>query len=304
MVRNKRDFDFLLSAWILTGVVFSLIGFYELWTYGLEAAARLGHEYERLTRDVRTTALFEQPNSLGFFLVLCIILGVIKYLVTTSRRWRLFLWVAVPFMFLVLLSTFSRKSFLGMFLAGAYLSLQRKKVFWGFLGILLVTFLIVTILGYAGFAQVLIERFATFFQAPEEAIGERVKVWTSAFDVFLASPVIGSGLGSTVFYLRLEDLSLQTTHNMYLYILAELGLIGFLLFLLVGIQVFGIFHLLAKTTKDRSVNFMCKGLVAGFIVILAQGGFKALNLVDPILWGHLGLATAFFKVYKPSSKVL
>jgi O-antigen ligase len=70
-----------------------------------------------------------------------------------------------------------------------------------------------------------IERLATVFSSIGAAdIGGRVNLWKEAITVFLDHPLLGSGSGT------LSTVIGALSHQTYLSVLAETGLVGFLLF--------------------------------------------------------------------------
>jgi len=302
MIKDKKDFNLLLSAWIIMAIFFTLIGFYETVIYGMQAASKIVVEegtFTHLTREVRASALFTSPDTLGFILSISIVIAILKLVSTQSKKWKLFLWIFLPFMFFVLLSSFSRKSILGLFIALAYLSWHNRKVLFSFFSILIVGSLLLILLASGGFLEALWNRLQSYFLSPEVAISARWTNWGIALNLFFQSPIIGNGIGS--FFTITEGLGLKfiATHNLFLYILSDLGLIGLMLLLFWGFQIARSFNQFFMLNKDKTAALMAKAIISAFFILLIQCFFRPVNLIDPIFWGFLGLSASFLKVYMP-----
>ena len=301
LVRSKRDFDWVLSAWIVMAGFFTIIGFFETMIYGVEAAAKLigTGRIAHLTREVRANVFFKSPDDLGFILSISVVVAFAKFTTTRSRSWRTFLIIFLPMMVFVLLSTFSRKSILAAFIACAYLSWQNKKVFRSFIGISAIGVILILLFGTAGFLEALANRLQSYFMSPKVAISARVELWELGIRLFKKSPVFGNGLGSFFVIASALGHRYGSIHNFYLFVLCELGLVGFTFLLFWMFQIAQRFATFFRVNKDKAAQLTGEAIISGFIILLITGLFRAMNLIDPIFWGFLGLSAAFFKTYIP-----
>ncbi len=135
------------------------------------------------------STLFD-PNFTGIILVLTVLLG-------STRDWLL-----LP----TILLTFSRSSFLGLFV-GLFIQ-KRWKVLFGFLILLIVTMVVPK------------PPFEAFRLTREVSTIARVNNWQQSLDVFLKSPVIGRG-----FPARLSGGA--GIDNSFLFVLVSSGIVGF-----------------------------------------------------------------------------
>lgn len=137
--------------------------------------------------------------------------------------------------------------FLGLFLAGKRGALlftifslvivyifvnnmaNKKVVGRAFLGIGL--FLVVFLIAYWKVPQVqsVIERFTTSYSDFDEFSSGRLEFfWERAIDMFFQNPVIGSGWRAFKYKITMfDDLNQNDAHNIYIQLLAEVGIIGF-----------------------------------------------------------------------------
>jgi hypothetical protein len=301
MIKDKKDFNLVLSAWIIIAVLFTAIGFYETVIYGLNAASQLvvTETYTHLTRGVRAEALFTSPDTLGLVLSLTIIVVIIKYMTTPSKGWKAFLVIFLPIMFFVFVATFSRKSYLSVVAALIFMSLRYRKILLWSLGISIVGLILTILLATGGFMEALLNRFQTYFMAPEVTISERWATWHIGLQLFSESPITGKGLGSFFVSAQILESPLNITHNFYVYVLAELGIVGLSLVLFWYFQIAQSFYAFFKKSNDEYENIIARGMLSGLIILLVQSFFRTFQLTDPLFWGFLGIASAFLKVYTP-----
>ncbi len=152
---------------------------------------------------------------------------------------------------------------------------------------------------------------ATRLQGVSSAVTEsRFALWGAAAALFKSSPVLGVGYGSyqvrypeyfqVDFYFGTPTLQ---AHNLYLQILAETGLIGFLLLLAViatGVVRSWRAHKLALLGDQRFVAAFCLGLTAAFLGVLTHGFVDVLFEASPqfasLFWLLIFLAAAMPRV--------
>ena len=126
------------------------------------------------------------------------------------------------------------------------------------------------------------------FSSPDTETGnERLPIWEATIDAFSAGDVreitLGHGLGSSQAVVQQRFGSLTSTHNAYLQVLYELGLIGLALFTFIHVA------LLIRSTRVYGVyGLTMLGLIA-FLMI----GNLAMSASDTFLyWTAIGVAMA------------
>lgn len=144
--------------------------------------------------------------------------------------------------------------------------------------------------------------------------GPRLAYATAGWDVYLDHPITGVGLGASGFYLydhipdwavtTLSEITRQLTPNGWLYpnpknlyirLLAETGIVGFILYLLFWLSILGI--VIRLFNGDARFNKML-GISGVFIwLVLIFFNFTQDSFIDPNQWLGLGLllglSTAF-----------
>lgn len=140
----------------------------------------------------------------------------------------------------------------------------------------------------------------------------RVDLWTVAWRMFEDQPLLGAGAGnfpvSSIHYLlrpgaiERDDFIISSaplvTHNTYLQVLAETGLVGFVLFL--GLVGFGLVTavLAARTFArqgDERMEIMCRGLVIGLVGYLTALVFIS-EMYSKLLWLLLAMGPPLYAV--------
>ncbi len=183
---------------------------------------------------MRAFGLFPDPRMLAFFLGLIspIVLSLFLY------KKKPVLFGLYSLMFVVLMLTFSRGGYLGVFfsilavifLAWKDFSEKHKRVILS--AAVLGLFVLII------FAGPVIGRFISSFMLDDGSSLGRLQIWRGSWEIFLSNPLLGVGLGD---YPRaVEPLAVYrtpiTSHNLYLDIMSETGIFGLAawLFLIFG----------------------------------------------------------------------
>lgn len=178
-------------------------------------------------RIIRMTSSLGAPNSLAAFYLFSIPLTLIC--LKEFKRYRAILALMGILSTCAFILTFSRAAFLGLIAAGTLTLLIDRRWKWLFgsaAGILLA---ICTI-------EPLRHNFVTSLNFDDITIGERLLYWRYTWDMIRTDPLTGIGLN--LYYQKLplfipsEELYRGYAHNSYLQMWAEIGIFGFLAFLL------------------------------------------------------------------------
>jgi O-antigen ligase len=104
----------------------------------------------------------------------------------------------------------------------------------------------------------------------ESSAQERVDLWEESWNSIKHSPIVGTGYATFSFAKHIHDL--DDTHNWYVLVMVEQGIIGLILSLILFLQLFAISFRLFRKAQDplyRGLGLglflaMCSSLVANF----------------------------------------
>jgi len=222
VLRDRQDILKTVGVWVTVGVLVSLTGMYQ---YRLSMIRYGGG---------RVAATFENPNALGIFLFLLLPVVLSLFFLRREALKRLGLGITLLLLLLCLLWTGSRSSWLAAYVALVSFGFIAKKrylvvplvVLGALLGIVLSSSLL-----SGGLYDLL--RFGRGFAF-------RPILWGISWRIFLDHPLLGVGFGGipTLFqsYYPVSALPLYkilapaavSSHNLFLQIGAEMGVLGIL----------------------------------------------------------------------------
>lgn len=222
----------------------------------------------------RSIGTFTQPNALGGFLLLGLPFCLFYFQHPAGMKYRV---IPAAMLFLVLLalfSTLSRSAILGfgvviffsLFLGG------RWKLKLGVTGLVI---LLMLFLFFPTLINTIQTRFSTMLSGEFDSHIVRLVLYQSAIKMFESSPVFGIGLGN--FIVSQDILEVKGAHNVFLNILAELGLLGLTSFL--AIQFFVLKNNLKFIRQEKSGVLPSMALCGSLSII----GFLAAGLFDSLL---------------------
>jgi len=232
----------------------------------------------------RLASTLGNPNMYG--LVLLFSIGIGTYLfIQSSRKWaRLFYLLLVPFFAYQIILTGSRKAIIGILaFAVIFFALYAARRFWYRPGRVFIYALILggLLLGATYLAQhspyyKRLEYFNRVLASREISLGggsinERANFYRAAYATWRDHPLFGVGTNQFLFYAGDYVYGLRSgyAHSNFMEILADFGLIGFILYYLVYALIFLGFYRLRKlklSDKDRLSMYALLTLMIVFVV--------------------------------------
>ncbi len=221
----------------------------------------------------RVVSTLENPNVLAEYLIMILPLAVAGFFTAKSVSARLLYLFAGGILGACLIFTWSRGAWLGILLAMVLFMLiySKKTLVVGFFGILAIPFLPFVL------PQSILNRFMSIGNLGDTSTSYRVHIWEGTVSMLRDHFLGGIGIGGEVFSMVYPKYALSGienaphSHNLYLQILVETGILGLILFL-VFLIVF-VRHNLTFCTKPlpaapRTFN---AALFCGILAVLAQG---------------------------------
>ena len=291
-VQGLRDLKLIIVALLLWGIGLSLLEFYTLSSVGSVSQAFVGVFFQK---NLLATN-WGRSNYLAAFDVILIPLAMAMFLGRFPERMRLLSLAALFLLTTALIVSLSK----GGLVAGAVALIAvlaralRPKIFVPLVVLLLV---LVAVLALNPLTSVLLERVATFESAL--SFQSRVTVWEESWDIFLDNPLTGVGIGNLGRYITFVTSERASAHNIVLGLLAETGIVGFLLFATLIILTWrSIMQSYRETNDDRS-RFVTWGIASAFLGAIAH------SMVEPnfegyqfsvVMWAMLGVSTKLGRI--------
>lgn len=235
----------------------------------------------------RVRGIFSHSNSLaGFisifspFFVGWLIVNIKKI----NKFIKLSLIILSFWIIAILLFTHSRIGYISTFtsaLVFSFLSIlfyspkgRLKRIF----SFLIVSAIIAFLLGIIikKFLPLVYLRILSIFWGEKEiSIAIRLMFWQKSLEEFLSSPLFGIGLGE--FAHRTYSLEHLHSHNYFINLLLENGIIGFTVFLIFFLYVLKIIYKELKINQLNSYKWLWIGLLTGWCVLIV-------NLMTDMVW--------------------
>jgi O-antigen ligase len=147
-----------------------------------------------------------------------------------------------------------------------------------------------------GYADMMMSKLETAIENPtyDPGIVFRLFVWGALFEVILAHPLLGVGFGAIPGALAeaTTPYDVQAPHNLYLHMMAELGLVGLGVLLWIMVRLSKVIANSLRTISDKTFRILIIAFAAA-ILTKAVGGLTWGYLIqDRSLWLCLGLGLA------------
>ncbi len=273
----------LLITLVALGTVFAAVGIWQAQTRTLF----FGRDVEvanAYTSFFRVTSLFKDPSLYGRYVVVPIVVLLVAILI---RRGRTIDWIVatgfIAFLFVGLYFSYSQSSFVALFVvtfAVAVVGADRRTR-----TVLLACALVAT-LAAAGVAGAAIGG-----RSAKDVTSGRSRLVEVTLDAFTERPFAGVGIGgqprASSEIVGKGSPSRNASHTTPLTILAELGVIGLVLYTWLLAATGWAIYLIAR--KDRALGIGLAATLGALVVhsLLYAGFFE-----DPLTWGVIGLAAA------------
>ncbi|MEO0255326.1 MAG: O-antigen ligase family protein [candidate division WOR-3 bacterium] len=272
-IKTERDLKILLLIFLLFISFNIFISIFQYFLPGFPLLKFWRIEGGLYYWSQRSSGVFYHSNSSAAFMVISSILTLSFILYSENKLVRRFL---IFILFLTIFTTFltlSRAGYLSLFFSFFvyffFYLLKTKKIKNLFLFLVLSFLLTLSfILIIKILSPSIYLRFQSIFWGKRDiSIWTRTLFWETCIKIFLEKPLTGIGIGQFAF-LNVSQIHLHA-HNVFLNLLAETGLPGFILFLIIIFKIFKfLFNLFLKTEKKEI--YLITGLITGWITIIFQ----------------------------------
>lgn len=267
-LKTKKDFDKAMKIFIITAFILSIYGIMQYFTLGTTSKAWVD---VNLNPDLETRVVgtFGNPNVFAEYLEH--ILPVAITLVFVYRKWlnKIIMGLIAAVMFICLVLTFSRGGYLGFVSAAMLFILLKMAKF-------IPLFIAGGIAAIPLLPNVVLQRINTIGNVQDTSNAYRTYIWEGTINMIKDFWITGVGYGYWAFKNTFLEYGIKGSrawhsHNMYLEIMAEMGIFGMLTFIWVVLSIFISTIKFAKKTKDRYFSYVSVGLLGGFLSIMVHG---------------------------------
>lgn len=265
-IENEKQFKFILYIFSIAAVITAFYGLYQYMFGDLYSQAWLDKEmFEDIKMRVYST--FENPNVYGEYLILAI--PIIAGLLWTEKGiFKKLFWLgSLGVTMLALALTFSRGCWLGIILAIGLLAIMidRRFILLGIVALLFLPFVL---------PESIMNRFLSIGNMGDSSTSYRVYIWMGTLAMLADYWFSGIGLGITSFNMiypiySYNDISAPHSHNLYLQLVVEFGIVGLIVFL-------GMLYNFYKETIIsicKKKNILTSSLIAGVSGFMLQSMF-------------------------------
>lgn len=267
-VKTRQQLYTLIALLVISTTITSLYGLYQLKTVGATSEAWVD---TTLFEDIkaRVGSTFENPNVLGEYLVL--IIPVAVAMLWGQKGWfsRLMTLGLAAIMLVCLVYTYSRGAYIGLMLAFAMFAVLRDRrfVILGVIGLIMLPFVL---------PPSVINRFTSIGNLSDTSSSYRISVWLGSLKLAKDYWLSGIGLGLEPFKLIYPKYSLNAayahhSHNIYIQLLIETGITGFMMFLAMMVVYYKTLLAGFFRAKDSFTSTFMIAIASGMVGYLAQG---------------------------------
>ncbi|MBR4110881.1 MAG: O-antigen ligase family protein [Clostridia bacterium] len=290
-ITTKKQLKVILNIFVIIGALVSLFGIYQYIFAGSFASSSFVDK--EMFEDIKTrvNGTFDNPNVLGEYLLFVIPIAASLFFAEKGWIKKIFYMGFGGVCIICLALTYSRGCYLGILLALAvFLLLINLK--W------IIAFILGIIAAPAFLPQSIINRFSSIGNMADSSTSYRVSIWKGAIDMIKDYWYRPIGQGTTAFnsiypLYSYSGVGAQHSHNLFLQLLIETGIVGIISFLGIIYKFFQTVLCGLKKAKEAFYKYCFIGFASGMIGFLLQSIFDNTwynNKIILIFWIFVALS--------------
>lgn len=283
VLKDGRRRDVFLTVLILSAVLVSLHGLYQYFVgVEMDPAWIDSGNYSGIT--TRAYSTFGNPNVMGEYLIALCSTGVGMFWKEKRRRWKIAYFCATVLMAAGLYVTGSRGSLLGLAVSAAVFALfaEHRLIPFGIVAAAAIPFVL---------PKSILARFVGAITGTDSSTRYRKSIYGACFAMAKDYWLSGIGVDAFALVFPLYAYSASNSyhsHNLFLQIFLELGIVGFVMF--AAMMIFWAQRMYGSISKDRTGNRYLSGVILG-----GMSGLLVQGLTDH-LWFNYRIVLLFFLV--------
>ncbi len=305
-VKTRKQLFDALALFVLSGALVCLYGVAQ-YVFGWDTASAWMDEEMFTDIKMRVYSTLENPNVLGEYILLVVPVCVGLLWERSKKLSKAMYLVLAGLMFLTLILTFSRGCWIGFIIvAGIYVTFVCGKL-WG-LALIALPFVPMVI------PESIINRFVSVGDMTDSSTSYRVYIWFGTFGMLKDFWASGIGPGTKAFqsvypFYSYSGIVAPHSHNMFLQIFVESGIVGISIFLVLLFMFFKkmVGGYQATSKKGSKLGAMIVAIAAGVAGFCVQGMFDNCFYnyrVFLIFWYVLALGMAAVNLAKAEQKAV
>ena len=294
-INTKKDFNILITFLVIAATLVALYGLYQ-YKVGVDMEDKWVDVAHNPDVKTRIYSVFGNPNILAEYLIMIIPISISLFWYSKKiHKKAIFLGISLILM-LVLVLTLSRGGWIGFaFGILIFVLLIEKR--------LLLSIIPLALGGIYFLPQSILSRILSIGNLRDSSNAYRIKIWNITLDIIRDNWLVGVGFGyipfKHTFETYIRTMPAYHSHNTYLQITGEMGILGLIVFLtfIFIIYKYSIKRLIKG--EDRYIKTMAGGVLAGLAALLGHGTVESVLYLPKIIitfWTLVALVLALIRI--------
>lgn len=299
--KTKKDIYLLSFVFVIAATLVSFYGIYQFLT-GVAMESGWVDMSQNSQINIRVFSTFENPNLLAEYLLVTIPISI-AFIFYCKNIWKkLFFIASTGIMLLTIGLTYSRGGWLGLAIAITtfFLLISIKTL------LLLIPFGMIGILYLPGS---ILQRLSTIGTLQDSSNLYRFNLWNTSVNILKDFWISGIGTGylpfMKIFPLYMSSMAPYHTHNTFLQIAIETGLIGLIVFIGLILALIKTSITIVLQSKSKFIKIFSAAYVSALLGLSMHGLVEHILYNPKIImtfWFIIGMIVSLYIVNKESSK--
>ncbi len=249
---------------------------------------------------LRAEGVLGQPNSYALFLNMNLAIALSLAIFVKNKKEKILYYILSLIIIFSLIPTFSKAGYIGLLLVlllVTFLTCLKRNTFTPLILFLFLLILIGSII------FIKYQYTVSYRLVHNESFDCRTIIWKSTIHKFFEHPFIGNGFRSSMDMVRYLGpyRELFSTHNLFLQILLEMGIIGLIAFFIAYFSMLKYVIKVFFQTKHQYTNALAIGFIAFFIsaFVHSYSGDSFLTpMVNLYVWFYFSFLICFYRLEK------
>lgn len=302
-VEDKDGFNKIVTSLVFTGTLIALYGLYQ-YVVGVEVDAAWVDVENNPDIRTRIYSVFKNPNVFAEYLVMLIPLSVGLFWYNKKPFKKILFLGTSLVMSLALVLTLSRGGWLGFaFSAFIFVILAERRLLLGAIPVVLG--------GIYLLPDSIMNRIMSIGNLADSSNAYRLKMWSITGNIISDHKWIGVGLGHLPFKQTFESyirtMPTYHSHNSFLQITAEMGIVGIASFLFLIFIVFKYGVLRLMKSEDKYIKYLGAGAIAGLSGVLVHGMVETVLYLPKIImtfWMLIAFILTLVKIEENNKEII